>query len=167
MRGSGTRAIRDLERAGIPHALLEYELPPSALLGRLSHRSYGLEAAEALGVAPARIFKTLIVRADAELAVAIVPADLELDLKRLARALGVRRAAMAEPADAERASGYVIGGISPIGQRRPLRAVLDDSASGFELVLVSAGRRGLQVELAPGDLARLVDAVIAPIARRG
>ncbi len=121
----------------------------------------------ALGEDPARVFKTLVVAVDGALAVAILPASGELDLKAFAAALGGRRAELAEPAAAERATGYVIGGISPLGQRRRLPAVLDSSAEAFATILVSAGRRGLQVELAPADLARLTGARRGSIVRSG
>ena len=122
---------------------------PRRLPARHERPSYGLDAAAALGVDPRRIFKTLVAAVDGDLAVAIVPVAGELDLKSLADALGGRRAELADPAAAERATGYVVGGISPIGQRRRLPTVLDASAAAFETILVSAGRRGLQVEIAP------------------
>ena len=124
-----------------------------------------MEAAQALGLAPAQVFKTLLADVDGALAVAVVPVDRSLDLKALAAALGGKRAVMAEPADAERATGYVVGGISPLGQRRRLPTVVDVSALEWDTVLVSAGRRGLDVELAPGDLVRLTSAVTAPVSR--
>ncbi|HEX5014485.1 MAG TPA: Cys-tRNA(Pro) deacylase [Candidatus Limnocylindrales bacterium] len=157
-----TRAIAELRRAGVAHAVHDYE---TASPSRDGQRAYGLEAASALGVDPRRIFKTLIADVDGRLAVAIVPVAAELDLKKLATALGRRRATMADPAVAERATGYVLGGISPIGQTRRLPTVLDDSADSFETVFVSAGRRGLQVELAPSDLASVTSASSAAIAR--
>jgi Cys-tRNA(Pro)/Cys-tRNA(Cys) deacylase len=126
---------------------------------------WGEDAAAALGVDPARVHKTLVARVDDRLVVAIVAVAHDLDLKALADAVGGRRAAMADAGDAERATGYVRGGISPLGQRRRLPTVVDEAALGFDTVLVSAGRRGLQVELAPADLVRLTDAVVAPIAR--
>ena len=128
--------------------------------------SYGEEAAAALGVDPRRVFKTLVADVDGALTVAVVPVDASLDLKALAAAVGGKRATMAEPAAAERATGYVVGGISPLGQRRRLRTVVDASALDFATVLVSAGRRGVDVELAPADLVRLTGAGTAPIARR-
>ena len=161
-----TRAIAELRRAGIPHELHEYEAPPRAAVGgRAARPTYGLDAAEALGVDPHRIFKTLVAAVDGRLAVAVVPVAGELDLKALADALGGRRAELADPAAAERATGYVVGGISPIGQRRRLPTVVDESAAGLAAILVSAGRRGLQVELAPADLVNVTSAVIARIAR--
>jgi Cys-tRNA(Pro)/Cys-tRNA(Cys) deacylase len=134
-----TPAIVAAERAGIPFTLHEYEHEAGA--------AYGLEAAEKTGVDPARVFKTLVVSQDGTLAVAIVPVAAQLDL----RALG-KRAALAERAAAERATGYVLGGISPLGQRKRLPTLLDESALAFETIFVSAGRRGLELELAPGDL---------------
>jgi len=124
--------------------------------------SYGLEAAEKLGVEPRRVFKTLVVTVDGALSVAILPADAQLDL----RALG-KRAALADRRDAERATGYVTGGISPLGQRRRLPTTLDESAVAFETVFVSAGRRGLQLEIAPADLLRLTGGRTARIASGG
>ena len=126
---------------------------------------YGGVAAAALGVDPARVLKTLVTRVDGALTVAVVPVSGSLDLKALAAAAGGRKAVMADPPDAERATGYVRGGISPLGQRRALPTVVDESALALGTVLVSAGRRGLQVELAPADLVRLTRARTAPIAR--
>lgn len=162
---SGTRAIELVRRAGIDHRVHAYE--PSERHGRArgARPAYGHEAAEALGVEPDRIYKTLVASVDERLVLAVVPVSGELDLKRLADALGGRRADLAEPAAAERATGYVIGGISPLGSRRPLPVVLDASAVRHATVFVSAGRRGLQLELAPSDLAHLARAPMAPIAR--
>jgi Cys-tRNA(Pro)/Cys-tRNA(Cys) deacylase len=148
-----TPAVVAAERAGIVFALHEYEHDHKA-------QSYGLEAAEKTGVAPDRIFKTLVVAQDGALSVAIVPVASQLDL----RALG-KRAALADPTAAERATGYVLGGISPLGQKKALPTVVDESALGFATVMVSAGRRGLQVELAPADLVRLTGARTAAIGR--
>lgn len=159
-----TRAIAELRRAGVAHTVHEYDAPSGAASGH-DRRGYGLEAAAALGIDPRRIFKTLIASVDGRLAAAIVPVAGELDLKALAGAIGGRRAEMADPAAAERATGYVVGGISPLGQRRPLPTVLDASAGDQPTILVSAGRRGLQVELAPADLARVASATLAPIGR--
>jgi Cys-tRNA(Pro)/Cys-tRNA(Cys) deacylase len=160
-----TRAIAELRRAGIRHEVHAYEAPPGAGSGSGERPSYGLDAASALGVDPHRIFKTLIAAVDGRLVVAVVPVAGELDLKSLADAMGGRRAELADPAAAERATGYVIGGISPIGQRRRLSTVVDTSAASHHTILVSAGRRGLQVELAPADLVAVTTAVVAPIAR--
>lgn len=166
MSAKGTRATDELRRAGIRHTVHEYAATERHGRERDARPNYGLEAAEALGVEPARIFKTLVARVDDRLAIAIVPVEGELDLKLLADVLGGRRASLADPAEAERATGYVIGGISPIGQRRHLPTALDASAIAFATILVSAGRRGLQVELDPGDLARVAGAIVATIARR-
>jgi Cys-tRNA(Pro)/Cys-tRNA(Cys) deacylase len=157
-----TRAIAELRRAGVAYTVHEYELPGAAHDVR---RSYGLDAAAALDVDPRRIFKTLVASVDGHLTVAIVPVAGELDLKAFAAAVGGRRAGMAEPAAAERATGYVVGGISPIGQARRLPTVLDQSAMPFDTIFVSAGRRGLQLELAPAELARVTSATIGLIAR--
>ena len=154
---AGTPATALLMARGITHALHAYSHDPRA-------ESYGAEAAEVLGVPPARLFKTLIARLDGQLVCAVVPVAGTLSLKALAAALGGKRAEMAEPAAAARATGYVVGGISPIGQKTALPVVLDESAAEFETVFVSAGRRGLQVELAPGDLLLATDGQLAPIA---
>ncbi|MFD0371865.1 Cys-tRNA(Pro) deacylase [Streptomyces sp. NPDC059071] len=156
--GGGTPATVALTAAGTPYTLHAYDHDPATA-------SYGEEAAEALGVSPDRVFKTLVADVDGELTVAVVPVAGQLDLKALASAVGGKRAAMADPAAAERTTGYVRGGISPLGQRKRLRTVLDDSASGHETICISAGRRGLEVELAPQDLAALTNAVLAPIGR--
>jgi len=146
----------------VPHTVRTYDHDPRAHERGVA---YGEEAAHALGVAPDRVFKTLVADVDGTLTVAVVPVDARLDLKALAAAAGGKRAAMADPAAAERATGYVVGGISPLGQRKRLATVVDDSALGHGTVLVSAGRRGVQVELAPEDLVRLTSARTAPIAR--
>jgi Cys-tRNA(Pro)/Cys-tRNA(Cys) deacylase len=126
--------------------------------------SYGLEAAAALHLEPATVFKTLLAAADGALVVAVVPVTGQLDLKALAGAVGAKRATMAEPAAAERSTGYVVGGISPLGQRKRLTTVIDASAEALPTMYVSAGRRGADLGLAPADLARLLDAAFAPIA---
>ncbi|MFB6836520.1 Cys-tRNA(Pro) deacylase [Streptomyces sp. NPDC056361] len=154
----GTPATVALTAAGTPFTLHAYEHDPAS-------PSYGEEAAEALGVSPDRVFKTLVADVDGELTVAVVPVAGQLDLKALASAVGGKRAAMADPAAAERTTGYVRGGISPLGQRKRLRTVLDASASDHATVCISAGRRGLEVELSPADLAALTSAVVAPIGR--
>lgn len=156
---TGTPALVALVRAGVPHVAHPYEHDPSSGLG------YGLEAAHALGVEPERVFKTLMASVDGALTVAVVPVTTTLDLKALAAAVGRKRAVMAEPAVAERATGYVVGGISPLGQRTAHPTVVDESAELFETILVSGGRRGLDVELAPADLVRLTGAVVADVAR--
>ena len=148
-----TPAIQVVRRAGVPHVLHEYRHDPAA-------GSYALEAATELGVDPARVFKTLVVDLDGALTVCIVPAGDQLDL----RALG-KRAAMAGTERAERVTGYVAGGISPLGQRRRLPTLVDDSALAHETVFVSAGRRGLEIELAPADLVALTGAETRPSRR--
>ncbi len=154
----GTPATVALTRAGVTFTVHSYQHDPTAA-------SYGLEAAVALGVEPARVFKTLVCRADGRLTVGVVPVSHQLDLKAVAAAVGAKRAVMADAADAERASGYVVGGISPLGQRRPHPTVLDRSALDHDTMFVSGGRRGLELELDPADLTRLSGAVIAAIAR--
>ncbi|MFC8449691.1 Cys-tRNA(Pro) deacylase [Kitasatospora sp. NPDC057223] len=156
--GQGTPATVALAAAGVPFTVHAYEHDPAA-------DSYGGEAAQLLAVPASRVFKTLVADVDGALTVGVVPVSGKLDLKALAAAVGGRRAAMADPAAAERSSGYVLGGISPLGQRRPLRTVLDDSALAHPTVYVSAGRRGLEVELAPADLVALTNATTAPIGR--
>jgi Cys-tRNA(Pro)/Cys-tRNA(Cys) deacylase len=162
---SGTPALDIVARAGIAHRVHRYEAAEPHGREREERPSYGTEAAIALGVAPARVCKTLVATVDDRLILAVVPADRELDLKRLAAARGARRAVITEPTTAERATGSVIGGISPLGSRRPLPVVIDISALDHETIFVSAGRRGLQLELAPRDLVRLCSAQSAPIAR--
>jgi Cys-tRNA(Pro)/Cys-tRNA(Cys) deacylase len=155
----GTPATVALEKAGAAFTLHPYAHEEASGL------PYGEEAAKALGVAPERLFKTLVAEVDGVLAVAVVPVAGSLDLKALAAALGGKRAAMADPAAAERSTGYVRGAISPLGQRKALRTVVAASAAGFPTVFVSAGKRGLQVELAPADLIALTRATTAPVAR--
>ncbi|MPY52910.1 Cys-tRNA(Pro) deacylase [Streptomyces acidicola] len=157
-QSGGTPATVALTTAGVDFTVHSYEHDPS-------HPSYGEEAAEAMGVSPDRVFKTLVADVDGTLVVAVVPVAGSLDLKALASAVGGKRAAMADPTLAERTTGYVRGGISPLGQRRRLRTVLDASAAAHATICVSAGRRGLEVELSPQDLLHLMEAVSAPIAR--
>ncbi|MEU5794118.1 Cys-tRNA(Pro) deacylase [Streptomyces lavendulae] len=157
-QSGGTPATVALSAAGVEFTVHAYDHDPS-------HPSYGEEAAQAMGVCPERVFKTLVADVDGKLVVGVVPVAGTLDLKALASAVGGKRAAMADPALAERTTGYVRGGISPLGQRKRLPTVLDDSALGHATICVSAGRRGLEVELAPGDLAELTGAVPAPIGR--
>ncbi|MDR6559010.1 Cys-tRNA(Pro)/Cys-tRNA(Cys) deacylase [Arthrobacter pascens] len=151
-----TPATAALAAAGVPFTLHPYSHDPSAA-------SYGLEAAEVLGIDPARVFKTLMVEVDGRLTVGIVPVSGNLDLKAMAAALGSKKAAMADPGAAERRTGYVLGGISPLGQRQSSPTVLDDSALALASILVSGGRRGLDIELDPQDLVRITKAVTAPI----
>jgi Cys-tRNA(Pro)/Cys-tRNA(Cys) deacylase len=159
-RAGGTPATSALARAGVAHELRPYHHEAGA-------PSYGLEAATALGVAPEQVFKTLVAEVDERLVVAVVPVSGSLDLKALAAAAGGKRAEMADVAEAERSTGYVVGGISPLGQRRPLTTVVDETVAAFDRVLVSAGRRGLDVSLAPADLVHMTRAVLAPIGRPG
>lgn len=155
-----TPAIDAAKRAGIAFHIHEYRHDPTA-------ESYGEEAAAALGIDANRVFKTLLVAiAPAGLAVAMVPVNGMLNLKSVAKALKVKKVEMADPNVAERTTGYVVGGISPLGQKKRLPAVLDETALEFAGVWVSAGRRGLEIELSPGDLAALTSAVVAPIAAR-
>ncbi len=156
----GTPATVALARAKVPFTEHAYGHDPAA-------GPYGLEAAAALEVTPARVFKTLLARVDGALTVAVVPVSGQLDLKALAAAVGGKRAEMADPKDAERVTGYVVGGISPVGQRKALPTVVDATASGFPTVFVSGGRRGLDIELAPADLVRVTRATLAPIGRPG
>ena len=157
-RGASTPATAALARAGIPFAERSYAHDPGAT-------DFGAEAAAALGVPPERVFKTLLAEVDGALAVGVVPVSVRLDLKALAAVLGGKRAAMADPALAERKTGYVVGGISPLGQRTRLPTVLDESAREHPRILVSGGRRGLDLELAPEDLARAVGAAWGRIGR--
>ncbi|MGO4434211.1 Cys-tRNA(Pro) deacylase [Paenarthrobacter sp. RAF9] len=156
MASQGTPATAALAAAGVPFVLHPYAHDPST-------SSYGLEAAEVLGIDPARVFKTLMVEVEGRLAVAIVPVSGNLDLKSVAASLGSKKAAMADPKAAERRTGYVLGGISPLGQRQLSPTVLDDSALAFETILVSGGRRGLDIELSPADLVSLTQAITASI----
>ncbi|MGB0098904.1 MAG: Cys-tRNA(Pro) deacylase [Nocardioides sp.] len=156
--GGGTPATVELTRAGIDYTLHEYVHDPRAA-------SFGLEAAAALGLEPEQVFKTLMTSVDGALTVGIVPVAGQLDLKALARAVGGSKAVMADVGAAERATGYVAGGISPVGQKRSHPTVLDESALAFETVYVSGGRRGLDLGLAPADLVRVTGAVLARIAR--
>jgi Cys-tRNA(Pro)/Cys-tRNA(Cys) deacylase len=171
-RGAGgTPATIALSAAGIAFEVRAYEhdsLVTDRSLRRASnarHEGYGLEAAEALDVDPARVFKTLLASLDGSLVVGIVPVTGQLDLKALARALGGSKAVMAEVAAAERATGYVAGGISPVGQKRAHRTVLDTTALDHDTILVSGGRRGFDIELAPVDLVAITGAVTATIGR--
>jgi Cys-tRNA(Pro)/Cys-tRNA(Cys) deacylase len=154
----GTPATVALTAAGIAHTIHAYPHDPRST-------SYGLEAAEALGLDPGRVFKTLMASVDGRPTVAIVPVAGQLDLKALARAVGGSKAVMADAAVAERVTGYVVGGISPIGQRRAHPTVLDERALAWPTVFVSAGKRGLDLEVAPADLAQVTDAITAPIGR--
>ncbi|GAA2963462.1 Cys-tRNA(Pro) deacylase [Actinokineospora diospyrosa] len=158
MAGQGTPATALLVKRKVEHKVHSYEHDPRA--------SFGLEAAAALGVEPSRVFKTLLAEVDGVLTVGVVPVDAQLDLKALAAAVGGKKAKMAEVAVAERTTGYVAGGISPLGQRKRLRTVLDTSATRFPTMFCSGGRRGLEIELASTDLVTLADAVVADIAAK-
>ena len=162
MAARGTRATRELTRLGIAHSVHAYD--HQDLIGP-RRGSYGVDAAAALGLPPRQVFKTLIAAVDGRMTVAIVPVVGQLNLKALAQAVGGKRAEMAEAAAAERATGYVTGGISPIGQRKRLPVVIDSTALDWPAVYCSAGQRGLQLRLAPADLVRVTNAVVAPIAR--
>jgi Cys-tRNA(Pro)/Cys-tRNA(Cys) deacylase len=154
---SGTPATVALRAAGIPFTEHAYAHDPA-------NTNFGLEAANALGLEPDRVFKTLLADVDGRLVVGIVPVTGKLDLKRLAAAVGGKRATMADPAVAERRTGYVVGGISPIGQKTAHPTVIDETAELWDTVYVSGGRRGLDLELAPADLVRATDATLADIA---
>lgn len=156
--GEATPALVALRRAKVAVTSHPYDHDPRA-------ESFGLEAAQALGVDPARVFKTLMIEADGALAVAVVPVSGSLDLKKAAAALGAKKAQLAQAALAQRATGYVLGGISPFGQRTSHPTVVDSTALDHETVFVSGGRRGLDIEVAPDDLVAQTRAVIAPIRR--
>jgi len=154
-----TPAIQALKKSGASFELHEYQHDPRA-------ESYGLEAAAALGAPPEHVFKTLVTKLDTkELVVAILPVHKSLDLKALAAAAGAKKADLADVTEAERTTGYVKGGISPLGQRKKLRTIIDESAETLERMFVSGGRRGLDLELQPADLMRLCNAVTAAIAK--
>lgn len=156
--GSGTAATARLTKQGIPHTVHTYTHDPR-------HGSYGAEASEALGIEPGRVLKTLVADVDGKLAVGVVPVAAQLDLKALAAAVGGKKAALADVAAAERATGYVAGGISPVGQRKRLPVVIDSAAMEYPTVFCSGGRRGLEIEIAPADLVEAAAATVAPIAR--
>ncbi len=152
-----TPAIKLLEKSGTDHRVVSYDHDPDS-------GSYGLEAAQVLGLDPARVFKTLLADLDGrETVVAVVPVAHRLDLKALAKSAGGKKASMADPVQAERITGYVVGGISPLGQKKRLRTFLDDSANTLDEIHVSAGRRGLEVAIAPQALADLLQAELGPL----
>lgn len=152
-----TPAINLLRKRKIDHSIHEY-------LHDASSESFGLEAAEKLGINPQRVFKTLVVNLDkGQMAVGIVPVSSMLNMKRMAKACGAKKATMASPVEVERATGYVLGGVSPVGQKKRLKTIIDDSATDFDTVFVSAGKRGMDIELKPGDLSRLLSASYAEI----
>ena len=152
-----TPAVKSAKQRGVAYKIHEYAHDPA-------NRSYGLEAAEKLGLPPERIFKTLVVAQDnSRLAVGVIPVSQQLNLKRLAKVLGCKKLAMAERRVVERSTGYILGGVSPLGQKKPLETVLDESARAFETIFVSAGRRGLEIELNPQDLVSLTRGRFAEI----
>ncbi len=153
----GTPATVALERAGVAFVLHEYDYDPQAA-------RVGMQAAEALGIEPARLLKTLMAKAGGEVVCVLAPSDREVSLKRLAAAAGAKDAAMLPPAEAERVTGYRVGGISPFGQRRRVRAFVDEAALAFATVMVNGGRRGLQIEIAPAELVRVLSAQTARLA---
>jgi Cys-tRNA(Pro)/Cys-tRNA(Cys) deacylase len=156
--GRGTPATALLTRLGIQHTVHVYEHDPR-------HGSYGLEASEALGIPPERVFKTLVADVDGVLTVGVVPVASQLDLKALAAAAGGKKASLAEVSAAERATGYVTGGISPLGQRRRMAVVIDSAALDFATIFCSGGRRGLEIEVAPNDLVGAANASVARISQ--
>jgi len=168
--GGATPATRALSAAGVTYQAHSFTADDRSrsgtATGSATRVSFGEEAAEALGVEADRVYKTLVADIDSRLWVAVVPVTAQLDLKALAGAAGGKRAVMADPAQAERSSGYVVGGISPLGQRKPLPTVVDSSALSHPTVFVSGGRRGLDLELAAADLIRVTSARTAAIARR-
>jgi Cys-tRNA(Pro)/Cys-tRNA(Cys) deacylase len=157
-QASGTPATAVLAKAAVEFTVHTYDHDPSAA-------SYGKEAADAMGVEPERVFKTLVAEVDGALTVAVVPVAGTLDLKALAAAVGGKKAVMADPAAVTRTTGYVLGGVSPLGQRKQLPTVVDETALLFDTVFCSAGKRGMEIELAPAELIRLTGAVTADIGR--
>lgn len=152
-----TPGIQAAKKAKVSFTVHEYEHDPTA-------ESYGNEAAEKMGVDPNRVFKTLVVSIDGKtLAVAVLPVTHLLSLKLIARAAGAKKATMADKQDVQRSTGYVLGGVSPLGQKKRLKTFIDGSAKQFDTVFVSAGKRGLEIELAPADLTRLTDGQFAPL----
>jgi len=157
-QSQGTPATVALTKAKVEFSTHMYDHDPAA-------KSFGMEAAEALGLAAEQVFKTLLVEVDGKLTVGVVPVDKQLDLKAIAAAAGGKKAVMADPAAAERTTGYVVGGISPIGQKRALPTVVDSTATEHAKVYVSGGRRGLDIGLSPADLITVTKAATAAIAR--
>jgi Cys-tRNA(Pro)/Cys-tRNA(Cys) deacylase len=151
-----TRATRALEQAGVAFTVHTYDYDPDA-------DSVGLQAAQALGESPARVLKTLMTLVDGKPACVIVPSDREVSMKKLAAAFGGKSAQMMKPADAERMTGYKVGGISPFGQMRAVRIAIEEQALAHELVFLNGGQRGLQVRLAPRDAANFLKAIAAPL----
>ncbi len=151
-----TPATNALDRAGVPYTLTSYDYDPTA-------ERVGLQAAEALGVPAGEVLKTLMVRADGKPACVVLASDREVAMKKLATALGAKSAEMMKPADAERMTGYRVGGVSPFGQKRQVPTVVDADAAALPEAFVNAGQRGLQARLAPADLVRVLGAVVAPV----
>jgi Cys-tRNA(Pro)/Cys-tRNA(Cys) deacylase len=150
-----TPGILAAQKAGVSFTVHEYDHDPAA-------SSFGMEAAEKLGVPPERVFKTLVVKLDGkELAVGVIPVNSMLSMKAIAKAAGAKKAGMAEKAEVERSTGYVLGGVSPLGQKKRLRTFIDASAGGFSTVFVSAGKRGMDMELAPEELRSLTNGIYA------
>jgi Cys-tRNA(Pro)/Cys-tRNA(Cys) deacylase len=152
-----TRATLALDRAGVAYALVTYDYDPGA-------DRVGLQAAEALGAPPSEVLKTLIVKADGKPACVVLASDREVSMKKLATALGAKAAEMMPPADAERITGYRVGGVSPFGQKKRLPTVIDADAAGLPQAFVNGGQRGLQARLAPADMVRLLAATVAEVA---
>jgi Cys-tRNA(Pro)/Cys-tRNA(Cys) deacylase len=153
-----TPATALLTKAGIPFTLATYDYDPGA-------ERVGLQAAEAMGVSPAEVFKTLMAELDGKPVCAIVPSDEEVNMKKLAAALGGKSAQMMKPADAERLTGYKVGGISPLGQRKLVPTVLDELATLYDEIFLNGGQRGLQIRLAPADLIKALDCAVADVVR--
>lgn len=151
-----TPATLALDRAGVAYTLATYDYDPGA-------ERVGLQAAEALGVPPGEVLKTLMVKADGKPACVVLASDREVGMKKLAAALGAKSAEMMKPADAERLTGYRVGGVSPFGQKRPVPTVIDADAAALPQAFVNAGQRGLQARLAPADLARVLGATVAAV----
>ena len=147
-----TPCIDTLKKRNISHTIHKYKHDPKS-------KSYGIEAVEMLGLDENRVFKTLVVDADGQLVVAIVPVSSKLNLKLFAKAIGAKKVEMAEVSKIENSTGYILGGVSPVGQKKSLKTFIDSSAKMFETIYISAGRRGLEVELKPHDLAEVVEAV--------
>ena len=152
----GTPATLALQKAGIAFTLHEYDYDPNA-------ERIGMQAAEALGVSPERLLKTLMARAGDTIVCVLVPSDREMNLKKLAAAAGAKQAALLPPAEAERITGYHVGGISPFGQKRRAAVFVDETALAHATVIVNGGRRGLQIELPPSDILRLLSATAVPL----
>ncbi len=152
-----TPGINAAKKAKVSHRIHEYHHDPAS-------ESFGTEAAEKMGVDPARVFKTLVVAIDGkDLAVGVVPVTAMLSMKLVAKAAGGKKATMADKQDVQRSTGYVLGGVSPLGQKKRLRTFIDDSAQRFDTIYISAGRRGLEIELSPEDLAKLTTAQFSPL----